>query len=107
MVNGYTFRGTNFQYHFHAPLKIVRGYYVLSLSVCLSVAPKFNAAYQVCVINSSHSFLAINLKLCTDSASILEVCIRLFEEEKITFDQITAFSTEGNFEVRLQYRVPS
>ena len=31
--------------------------------------------WQVCVINSSKSFQAINLKLCTDVISILKMCI--------------------------------
>ena len=48
---------------------------------------------QVCVINSSQSFEAINLKLCTGVTRILKMCIWLFAGEKIIFDKITAFLT--------------
>ena len=35
----------------------------------------FNIGKQVCVINSSQSFQAINLKLFTDAISILKMCM--------------------------------
>ena len=35
----------------------------------------FNMGQQVYVINSSQSFQAINLKLCTDVISILKMCM--------------------------------
>ena len=60
------------------------GHYVLPLSVCLSVALK-----TVCIINSSYSFLAIDLNLCTNVSGILKMCTAIFEEKKN--DKITAF----------------
>ena len=48
---------------------------------------------KICIINSSHSFLAINLKLCTIVADILKI----FEKEKIVFDK--TFSNLENFQV--------
>ena len=48
---------------------------------------------MVCVINSSQSFQAFSLKLCTNVMSILKICMLLFAGEKIIFDNITAFLT--------------
>ena len=61
---------------------------------CPSVHPSPLSKRKVCVINSSQSFQAINLKLCTYIKNILKMCMRIFADEKMIFDKITAFSTE-------------
>ena len=49
---------------------------------CSSVHPSARCALnKVCEVNPSQSFQAINLKLCTDVASILKMCMWHFEDE--------------------------
>ena len=55
---------------------------------CPSVCP---SRLKVCIINSSYSCQAIDLKLCTNPSGILKMCTSLFEEKKIIFDKLTAF----------------
>ena len=64
--------------------------------VCLFVCPLH--LNKVCIINSSHSFWAINLNLGTYVAGILKMCTCLFENEEVMFDKITAFSNLETFE---------
>ena len=51
------------------------------------------AWYGVCVINSLYSFQWIILKPCIHAVGILKMCMRIFADEKIIIDKITAFST--------------
>ena len=55
-----------------------------------------NTGRQVCIINSFHSFLVNNMKLCTVVADILNMWTCLFGKKK-HFDKITAFSNLENF----------
>ena len=59
----------------------------------LSHFRQFFAWYGVCVINSLYSFQSIILKPCIHVVGILKMCMRVFADEKIFFDKLTAFST--------------
>ena len=68
-------------------------------SLCNQLLLEFSARYRLkyCLKGSLNpkqpTNQAINLKLCTDVTSLLKMCMRIFADEKINFDKITAFSS--------------